>query len=236
MYEPHESLECPPDEARVWRYMDIGKFVAILSTRSLHFCRLDLLRDPYEGLPNQLTRDAWKNVEARPGEMDRLYSLNRRWTYANNWHLNEFESAAMWELYLKTFEGVAIETTVGRLKRSFDAEPDHKVFISRVIYIDYETAPVPWDNGFFPAIHKRKSFEHEQELRALIWWALVKNVDLNAPPPDGIDARVDIPRLVRSVFISPSAGSWYVDVVRSLLDKFGYATIPVKQSQLYTLK
>jgi len=38
------------------------------------------------------------------------------------------------------------------------------------------------------------------------------------------------------VFVSPSAGSWYVEVVAALLEKFGYGAIPVVQSRLYSLK
>ncbi len=41
MYEPHEGLTIPRDDARVWRYMDIGKFVSLLNTSTLFFCRLD---------------------------------------------------------------------------------------------------------------------------------------------------------------------------------------------------
>jgi len=57
MFEPHPNFNLPNDEARVWRYMDIGKLVALLNTATLFFCRLDRLRDPYEGLPNDITLD-----------------------------------------------------------------------------------------------------------------------------------------------------------------------------------
>lgn len=87
--------------------------------------------------------------------------------YANSWHVNEFESAAMWDLYLKSPEGIAVETTFGRLRDSFSVEPTHRVFIGTVNYIDYDTMPLPWDNSLLLALHKRKSFSHEQELRAL---------------------------------------------------------------------
>jgi len=44
----------------------------------------------------------------------------RRYVFVNPWHKNEFESAAMWKLYLKSEEGVAIRTTVERLKHAFE--------------------------------------------------------------------------------------------------------------------
>jgi len=197
---------------------------------------LDRLRDPYEGLPNSLTVEDWKHYECSEGELGRLYAASRLWTYANSWHLNEFESAAMWELYLKTTEGIAVETTVGRLRESFSAEQTQKVFIGTVNYIDYETEPVPWRNGFSLALHKRQSFAHEQELRALVWLLVNLDTDTKVAPPEGVNVRVDLTHLIRKVFVSPSAGAWYVDVVTALLEKFGYAAIPVVQSRLYSLK
>lgn len=236
MYEPHAALKIPHDDARVWRYMDIGKLVSLLNTSTLFFCRLDRLRDPFEGLPNSLTLDEWKRREVRPNEMERLFAASRQWTYANSWHLNEFESAAMWELYLKTPEGIALETTSGRLRDSFSAEKTQQVFIGTVSYIDYETTAVPSDNGFFLALHKRMSSAHERELRALVWLLINMDTDTKVPAPEGVNVRVDLAHLVRRVFVSPSAGSWYVDVGTALLEKFGYGAIPVIQSRLYSLK
>jgi hypothetical protein len=236
MYEPHADLSTPRDDARIWRYMEVGKLVSLLSSAMLYFCRLDLLRDPYEGLPNSFTRDEWKYSEVRPGEMERLFAASRLWTYANSWHVNEYESAAMWDSYLKTAEGIALETTFGRLRDSFAAEQSHQIFIGMVKYIDYETTAVHGNNGFQMAVHKRKSFEHEQELRALVWLLINKGTDLSASPPDGVNVRVDVPCLIRKVYVSPSAGSWFVDVVAALLDKFGCGAIPVIQSRLYSLK
>jgi hypothetical protein len=177
-----------------------------------------------------------ENREASPGEMERLFLASRYWTYANSWHLNEFESAAMWELYLKTPEGIAVETTFGRLRDSFSAEQTQQVFIGMVNYIDYETTAVPSRNSFFLALHKRMSFAHERELRALVWLLLNKDTDTKAASPEGVNVRVDLARLVRKVFVSPAAGSWYAHVVAALLEKFGYGTIPVIQSRLYSLK
>ena len=88
----------------------------------------------------------------------------------------------------------------------------------------------------FLALHKRRSFAHEQELRALIWPLLNPDTDLKVAPPEGLNVRVDVMRLVRKVFVSPLAGSWYVDVVAALLEKFGYGAIPVVPSRLYSLK
>lgn len=43
---------------------------------------------------------------------------DKKRVFVNCWHLNEYESAAMWDLYLKNEEGVAIQTTFNRIKKS----------------------------------------------------------------------------------------------------------------------
>jgi hypothetical protein len=49
MYQDHPLLSPPPDDAVLWRYMDFTKFVSLLETSALFFCRPDQLGDPFEG-------------------------------------------------------------------------------------------------------------------------------------------------------------------------------------------
>jgi hypothetical protein len=137
MYEQHIALSSPPDTTRIWRFMDLGKFISALHTSSLFFCRADLLRDPYECMPNEkMIEDYAKRVPRADNrfleDMRQMTVANRLWTYINSWHMNEFESAAMWELYLKNQEGIAIETDFARLRDCFSAEESHLVFIGAV--------------------------------------------------------------------------------------------------------
>ena len=42
-------------ETKVWRYLDFEKFLILLNTSSLHFCRMDKLGDKHEGkIPNEI--------------------------------------------------------------------------------------------------------------------------------------------------------------------------------------
>lgn len=129
-------------DSRLWRYMDFTKFVSLISSGSLFFCRADLFKDPFEGSYSKA------NVALRPqvykgmpeeqlgkmmAQMARFAKWVREWTYINCWHTNEYESAAMWDLYAKTNEAVAIETSYGKLKNVL---PEN-VFLGCVKYIDY---------------------------------------------------------------------------------------------------
>ena len=160
---------------RVWRYMDLPKLIDFLETAGLHFPRADTLGDPYEGF---FTRgdvaDREKRYEAigiklptdRARQMARsLTDYSREATYISCWHGGETESAAMWRLYGSAGGSVAIQTTYGKLA---DALPD-EAYMGMVRYISYGLEN--WiDQSFVisPFMYKRREFEHEKEVRALI--------------------------------------------------------------------
>jgi hypothetical protein len=50
MYETNPSFTTPSDgNVKIWRYIDIVKFLSLLEKRALYFSRVDLLGDPFEG-------------------------------------------------------------------------------------------------------------------------------------------------------------------------------------------
>ena len=51
MYVKHSRLILNyPDSKKIWRYMDFTKFVNLLDTESLFFCRADRFYDKWEGI------------------------------------------------------------------------------------------------------------------------------------------------------------------------------------------
>lgn len=73
----------------------------------------------------------------------------------------------MWELYVRAGEGIAVQSTFDRLKRAF-AFTDQGIYIGKVRYIDYRREKVlPNNSTIAPVFYKRKSFEHERELRCV---------------------------------------------------------------------
>ena len=156
-------------------------------------------------------------------------------TFLNCWHLGENEPAAMWKLYLKSDEGVAIQSTFRRLADSLSACVEHQVFIGQVEYIDYDKHQVPEGNTFSPFLYKRISFEHERELRAVIQELPVNEkgaVDWSKPlPATGIYVRVDVQELVQGIYVSPGAPAWFCELAGSVIEKYGFQ-IEVRRSQL----
>jgi pyridoxine/pyridoxamine 5'-phosphate oxidase len=175
--------------AIIWRYMDIAKYESLLDRKALFFCRADKFSDPFEGtllkkeadnrlfaakenakFSNKLFDEerAKKNIE----DLSYLHKSFKRGIIINCWHINNNESDAMWRLYLKDNEGVAIQSTKKRILETIEKAKETIEF-SKVRYLDYdndiwyhpEDYPHIKYNLIIPFMHKRIEFYHEQEFR-----------------------------------------------------------------------
>lgn len=233
-----QKFELPAPNDKLWRYMDLGKFIHLISNRKLYFSSASAFDDPFEGAKGVLTRkEKWDRfyldffreaIRTAPGmsveskEPDRiekdaqrlLSQMNsdgeteRKHTFISCWHCNEFESEAMWKLYSCNIQNaVAIQTTASRLYEALDRDP--YIDIGKVNYIDYDRKFAPINRAFW---YKRKSFEHEREVRAVIHSFDCSSVGISVP--------VDINMLIESIYISPYAPKWFEEVVQSVVEKY----------------
>jgi len=229
MYKNHPSFESPKNkDVQVWRYMDFTKFVSLLEKKSLYFTRADKFDDPFEG-----SYSKW-NVVKRPevykkvpgyqsGTMSKYYKMWPKFTFLNCWHLNNFESAAMWKLYLKSNEGISIQSNFERLTKCFHKYTGRDIFVGKVSYIDYDVDWLPEENLLNPFLHKRKSFEHEKEIRAVILDVAIKDdkIDLNSIKfSHGIYVPIDLDILIEKIYISPTSPDWFHTLVKSITKKY----------------
>lgn len=225
MYQEHECFTKPDKlQAKIWRYSTLGKFIWSLGKSSLWFSRADLLGDPFEAswLP-------YIPPETRKGPVSEVFKDNYRrcrpfeldTTGVNCWHLNEHESAAMWELYCKGDEGVAIQSTFVRLTQSLKG-CSHFASVGLVHYIDYTSESFLGQhmNGFQPFLHKRKSYEHEKEVRAIIWPPGGIPHD-TTPIVIGLPVHVPIDLLIERIYVAPTAPPWVLEVVTAVCQRFG---------------
>lgn len=144
----------------------------VIFRNALFFVRADKLGDPFEGALSKvnfklrptiykgLPSDAFQRIGDARKEI-------RKFMLISCWHLNDHESAAMWKLYSREQDGVAIRTSFHHFKDSFLGGSD--VHVGKIQYADYETVFIPEDNAVAPFLIKRKSFAHENEVRALIF-------------------------------------------------------------------
>lgn len=222
----------------LWRYMGIEKLLDLLQTRSLYFPQLTCFRDPYEGwvptawegdvmdvsqLPHLLTSDGrpdWQEVRFFPSGGQYLRDVPAE-LYVSCWHNNPHESAAMWSLYSST-NGLVIKTTSDRLADAFNnCEP--QIELVAVEYVEI----VPGLLSGRPWSLKRPSFQHENEIRAVIRDPGCKQPGLRVP--------VDLEVLIQEVYLSPESDSWILPVVKGVTANYGLHK-NVKRSELWELK
>lgn len=222
MYEEHSELESPSESAVLWRYIDLARFLSLLQTRSLHFARTDQLSDPFEGSSGRPDVEHRKMLlqGASPTEQlalsGDLYEAARRLFFVNCWHENPHESEAMWSLYATRDHGIALKTSLMSLRDSFVC--DEAVNIGKVRHLDYDHASVGGNTFRVRVFRKRKSFEHDREVRAFTLHSPDPSnmSELERPEyvyPTGVHCSVDLDRLIEEIVIGPSARDWFSEVV-----------------------
>lgn len=223
---PQPSLQ----DSKLWRYSDFTKFIDLLSTKSLFFSRSDLLGDSFEGsysranikLRPHVYKDLGDNLEEMMSKRKEFSKWIRSWTYCNCWHMNEYESAAMWKLYSKSNEAIAVQTKYNKLVKALPGN----VYIGKINYINYQDDWIPEGNILYPFMHKRKSFEHENEIRAIIPNFPNKNKEIfvgKLNNKKGLKVEININEVIEAIYVSPNSHDWYYNLVKEVIRKYGYS-------------
>ena len=192
--------------AAVWRYLNFAKFMWLLEAGALFLPYTELFSDVLEGGKRRRVRDD-----------DRA-----RRAAVSSWHASDHESEAMWRIYSPPQEALAIRSTYERLR---DGLPDYV----RIHLVQYADSPPTSDDPLLPFFFKRKAYEHEKELRAVV----------GRPPPDsdaieednGWQLPVDVGRVIERVYVSPFSQQWFYELVQGVIRRYGLS-IPVERSEL----
>ena len=218
MYKLPPIFNPPPDDAVLWRYMDFVKFVSLLEQNSLFFPRADRLDDPFEGyFPISSLKRRVSPAEAT--EIFNIYKGLTSVTLISCWHESLHESEAMWKLYSKETDGIAIRTDFDSLRKSFTGS--QRMRFGRINYIDHE-ADYPDTTSFWsPFLQKRKSFAHEHEVRVIIQEFPPEQIfDLTPLYDAGNYYEVDLSILIHEVVVAPYAPDWLVKLVQSVAVRY----------------
>lgn len=238
----HENKFTGPEQPdnldiSIWRYMDFAKFISLLEDRALVFSRREGFNDPYEGAythvpliyPEHYSKfftqeqiDSKRHIS----ELDRQIEL--QWFFINCWHMNETESEAMWKLYSDSNRAICIQSSYRVLK---DLLPVNAT-VGKVHYLDYDKDLMPGQgllrSMVSPFFHKRKAFEHEREIRAVI--RQMHPMEPNRkysydeiqslPHPMIVKIQVDLNQLIQQVLVAPTAPRWFNDLVGNVLKRY----------------
>ncbi|MFY0714667.1 hypothetical protein J1D01_13395 [Seonamhaeicola sp. NFXS20] len=183
------------ENAYLWRYMDIHKFLSFIFNKSLYFTRLDKFEDSKEGikinhlfylnLKRQLDNlqifdnlRKYVSVDSLGGEMNKIDAeLERiqKSNFANCWFIgeNSYESVAMWNLYSEP-NSLAIKIKYSDFKKlltekgllCFDST--RKVLCSPINYIDFQKPDLKKIKNIDSVFTKDISFKHENEFRIIV--------------------------------------------------------------------
>ena len=216
MFKENRELHIPDDNTIIWKYLDLSKFLDLLISKRLFMARSDKFEDQYEGTFSEPTYEEIKKLlEDNPKYLD-AYKSKRKNIIISSWHANSYESYAMWQVFTKNNEGLAIQSTVGRLKKSL-TEPKANQYIGEVNYIDYKKEHIPFDDDFFPFLFKRKSFQYENEIRVI---TDVSHLDMQVN--EGVKVETDINKMIERLYIHPKSENWYKKLVIEVVNQLGY--------------
>jgi hypothetical protein len=227
----------------------------------MYFARADKFKDKYEGaIPKQNYLhfvDLYKNKKENGEDINReiknefLEKVNERKKKAaiSCWHFNESESAAMWEVYSRAGQGIAVCTTAEKLQKL--EKPDgYEMEMFRVDYIDFDKT---YNEDFInyellPFKIKRKEFEYEQEFRIMLYQkktekpVVSKEVtrdfisELEYMPEEGIKISINTSELIDEIIASPDMKEYEtaeIQKILNLINKEKGTNFKIERSRLY---
>ncbi len=221
--------------------MDFAKFIRMIETESLWFSSVDRVEDPLEFLLTDAEMATMQSLCLGESSLSRTnaneYSKIPQWmrdtAFINCWRAGNGESLAMWDLYGKGSGIVAVKSSIGALKDVLSGTKG-PIRIAQIRYIDWDSEALPHDPLQLCA-RKDKSYEHEAEVRAIIWrqdnerWV----DEITDKTTHGIPIPVDIRKLFTEVVVGPREGPWVGDLMKDIKKRYTLPQ-PVKTSNKLT--
>ena len=137
-------------------------------------------------------------------------------TYCSSWHENEHENYALWKIYLENKpEGVAIKTSVKRIRDILNKDDSRDFYIGKVNY-NNDKIDIFKDktSNHDIILRKRNEYEYENEIRI---YTIDEKRILSTPclylPITNMED------LIEELWISPFAGKWVLETIDSFLKK-----------------
>lgn len=233
----------------LWRYMTFEKFCWLIETSKLYHARLDKFDDPFEG---SVTEEYARQRALADHPAQNLANRYEPWihmaltyrSYATCWHASDHESDAQWRLYGSGGAGIAVVTKMSRLEVCVDISPHRHAFLGQIEYVDFKTHDMrrPLGTRMRVGFTKRKSFEHEREVRGLIQAELPFSGPhleltedqlqlLKRTMPPGVNAPVNLVELLEAIVLSPLAPAHVEKLVRIVTARHSLEHL-VKRSEL----
>ena len=212
---------------KLWRYMNLSKFVSLIEKNALWLARADTLRDKHEGrFPDEMRKTIEKAYEefgdddtSVVKDADDFQDYLRKNTFLSCWHRNFDENMVMWEIYGRDNNALAIQTTVEAMKNSVDPSKlsGHSLILKNVTYqrADEISGVLKYEECFFI---KRPHFSFEKEVRISL--DTYSRYSPSKKTPYGHELSVNINGLIEKILIHPDSPDWFMDVINSITKKY----------------
>ncbi len=213
------------DSQKLWRYMGLLKFISLLEKKALWLARADTFHDRHEGRFPDYMRKAIAEVyeNLKPDEKPQVKDVDdfqdylQKNTYLSCWHKNSDENMIMWQIYGRNNDAVAVQTTVGRMKKSLVLASlrGNWLKFGSVTYNEPEeiSGILRYEDCFFV---KRPHFHFEKEVRLSLDTYSTESPSKDTPK--GHRLRVDTELLIEKILIHPDSEDWFEDVIKSIVN------------------
>lgn len=209
--------------------MSFAKLVWMLQKKQLWLSSAELLDDKWEVMLDgpQLNTIITKrplsfSAEAARDRAAKIVRALRKRTFINCWTASEHESHALWRIYCPSPEGVAIQTTLERLRKSV------RLPVVEVSYGPHGADGITPDVGRLVA-QKRPMFAYEQEVRVVLVRDLA-DADHSDRRTIGAGLEWDPEVHLENIWVHPEAPFWFMesvtDTVRRLAPKLSHEDTP----------
>jgi len=236
---------------KLWRYIQLPQLLRILQEEQLHFSSPASFPDPFEGtLPkawyeyqSERHRALEESLGQDEGEISELSETRREIVrsnlFVNCWHGNNSESAAMWSRYFNREFTIAITSTANDLKESLADQEEYSIAVGEIEYVNFDLGLDEISDADLNSINrvhaedddelglvllKRKEFEYESEVRAVVVDHVLRTTLLerdlevaeDVEPP--VDVKVDLGDLINEIRLGPAADNWFVETVENMVE------------------
>lgn len=206
----------PSDDTEIIRYMNFSKFMHLITFKKLYFRNVKEFEDKYEGM---MPEGFFKNWDEKSAVSYRtmIKILDKvRTAYASCWNSFEnTESYALWRIYTDPDAGIAIKSSIKRLRTSLN-DDDLKIYTVRYLKSfddkneDIEIPFVFKEDSFYRVKEacKLNTYGYEKEIRA---------IKFGKTSESGIELSVDTNELINEIYLSPFANEWFKELVKEII-------------------
>lgn len=214
------------EDEKLWRYMDLSKFISLLEKNALWLARADTFRDRHEGrFPSEMRKiieRAYASFDENDGgivkDADDFQDYLTKNTFINCWHKNSEENMVMWEIYARHSNSVAIQTSAGLISDNLTCGiQGHSLILKSVDYRPLKeiSGVLRYEECFFL---KRPHFKFENEVRLCLDTYSKFNPIKNNPYGHYID--ISCNSFIEKILVHPDSQDWFIDVVSSIVNKY----------------